>query len=166
LVRLSTDDAPALGEVVHVFGTVKSYGGRPYRDALVELWQADARGKYRHPDETQSERRDPRFQGYGRVMTDANGAFHFRTIRPIAYPFGPGPDDRRAPHKHLAVSTRGVRRLTTQLYVQGEPLNDTDRWLNMVADTAQRASLIRPYEDGSATERGAKRVQYDIVIIS
>jgi protocatechuate 3,4-dioxygenase beta subunit len=166
LVRLSSNDAPALGEVVHVFGTVKGYSGRPYRGALVELWQTDSRGKYRHPDETEAGRRDPRFQGYGRAITDTDGAFRFRTIRPVAYPFGPGPDDRRAPHKHLAVSTRGVRRLTTQLYVAGEALNDTDRWLNMVADPAQRSSLIRPYEDGSAIERGAKQVRYDVVLIA
>lgn len=164
LVRLSTDDAPAIGEVVHVFGTVKSYSGRPHRGALVELWQADSRGKYHHPAEEESGKRDARFQGYGRTMTDGNGAFRFRTIRPVPYPFGPGADDRRAPHKHLAVSTRGVRRLTTQLYVRGEPLNETDHWLQMVADRAQRETLIRPYEDGSAVERGARRVHYDIVL--
>jgi protocatechuate 3,4-dioxygenase beta subunit len=137
LVRLSTDDAPALGEVVHVFGTVKGYGGRPYAGALVEMWQADSREKYRHPDETDSHKRDARFQGYGRTMTDADGAFRFRTIRPPAY-----------------------------LYVEGESLNASDQWLNMVADPLQRASLIRPYEDGSSVERGAKRVRYDIVIIA
>lgn len=166
LVRLSTDDAPALGEVVHVFGTVKGYGGRPYANALVELWQADSREKYRHPDETDSHKRDARFQGYGRTMTDADGAFRFRTIRPPAYLYDEARGLRRAPHKHLAVSTRGVRRLTTQLYIEGESLNASDQWLNMVADPLQRASLIRPYEDGSAVERGAKRVRYDIVIIA
>lgn len=166
LVRLATDDAPAIGEVVHVFGTVKGYGGRPYANALVELWQADTSEKYRHPDQQDSGKRDARFQGYGRVMTDAAGAFRFRTIRPPAYLYDAARGLRRAPHKHLAVSSRGVRRLTTQLYIKGEPLNDTDHWLNMVADRDQRASLIRPYEDGSAVERGAKRVHYDIVIIA
>ena len=71
-----------------------------------------------------------------------------------------------APHFHLSVSTLGVRRLTTQLYISGEPLNETDNWLHMVADPAQRAALIRPIEDGSAIERNAKLLRYDIVIIA
>lgn len=166
LVRLGTDDAPALGQVVHLSGTVRGAGGRPYRNATVELWQADARGKYRHPEDTAGPARDARFQGYGRTTTDEAGAFRFRTIRPPAYLMDPARDDRRAPHFHLAVSTRGVRRLTTQLYIQGEPLNATDNWLHMVADPAQRAALIRPLEDGAAIERNAQRIAYDIVIIA
>jgi protocatechuate 3,4-dioxygenase beta subunit len=166
LVRLGTDDAPALGQVVHLSGTIRGASGRPYRDATVELWQADARGKYRHPEDTAGPARDPKFQGYGRTTTDQTGAFKFRTIRPPSYLIDPDRDDRRAPHFHLAVSTRGVRRLTTQLYIQGEPLNETDNWLHMVADPAQRAALIRPLEDGTAVERNAKRIHYDIVIIA
>jgi protocatechuate 3,4-dioxygenase beta subunit len=166
LVRLSSDDAPALGEVVHFFGSVRSFGGRPVRDALVELWQADSLGKYRHPRDTSGPARDPRFQGYGRAITDETGSFRFRTIRPPAYRIVPEREDLRAPHFHLGISTRGIRRLTTQLYIEGEPLNETDYWLHMVADPAQRASLIRPIEDGSTIERNAKRIQYDIVLIA
>jgi protocatechuate 3,4-dioxygenase, beta subunit len=166
LVRLGTDDAPALGQVVHLSGTARGVDGLPYRNATVELWQADARGKYRHPGDTAGPARDPRFQGYGRTTTDEAGAFRFRTIRPPAYLIDPARDYRRAPHFHLAISTRGVRRLTTQLYIHGEPLNETDRWLHMVADPAQRAALIRPLEDGSAVERNAKLLRYDIVIIA
>jgi protocatechuate 3,4-dioxygenase beta subunit len=166
LVRLATDDAPALGEVVHLFGTVRTISGRPYRNVTVELWQADSRGKYRHPGDTAGPARDTRFQGYGRTTTDEGGAFRFRTIRPPAYLMDPARDARRAPHFHLAVSTRGVRRLTTQLYIAGEPLNETDHWLHMVADPAQRASLIRPLQDGSALERNSKRIDYEIVMIA
>lgn len=166
LVRLSTEDAPALGQLVHLFGILRTPSGRPVRGAMIELWQADARGKYRHPADTAAPARDPNFQGYGRVATDDAGAFTFRTIRPPAYLIDPSRTDRRAPHFHLAVSTRGVRRLTTQLYIEGEPLNDADAWLHMVADPVQRASLIRPMEDGSAIERNAKRIQYDIVMIA
>lgn len=166
LVRLGTDDAPALGQLVHLFGTLRTPSGRPVRGAMIELWQADVRGKYRHPADTAAPARDPNFQGYGRVATDDAGGFTFRTIRPPAYLIDPSRTDRRAPHFHLAVSTRGVRRLTTQLYIEGEPLNDTDAWLHMVADPAQRGSLIRPMEDGAAIERNAKRIQYDIVMIA
>ena len=166
LVRLGTDDAPALGQLVHLLGTVRSPSGRPYRNVTVELWQADARGKYRHPADRAAPARDSNFQGYGRTATDEAGSFRFRTIRPPAYLIDPARTDRRAPHFHLAVSTRGVRRLTTQLYIEGEPLNQTDHWLHMVADPAQRAALIRPMEDGTALERNARRVQYDIVMIA
>lgn len=166
LVRLGTDDAPALGQVVHLLGIVRAPSGRPYRNVTVELWQADARGKYRHPADTAAPARDPNFQGYGRAVTDEVGGFRFRTIRPPAYLIDPSRTDRRAPHFHLAVSTRGVRRLTTQLYIGGEPLNETDHWLHMVADPAQRAALVRPMEDGTALERNARRIQYDIVMIA
>ncbi len=166
LVRLSTDDAPALGELVHLTGKVQTIWGTPIRNVTVELWQADSLGKYRHPEDAPPPARDPRFQGFGRVTTDEKGDFRFRTIRPAAYVIEPGRDDRRAPHFHLAVTSRGVRRLTTQLYVAGEPLNETDLWLHMVADPAQRASLIRPLQDGSAIERNAKRVHYDIVLVA
>jgi protocatechuate 3,4-dioxygenase beta subunit len=166
LVRLGTDDVPALGQLVHFLGTLRSPSGRPVRGAMVELWQADARGKYRHPADTAAPARDPNFQGYGRTTTDETGGFRFRTIRPPAYLIDPAGTDRRAPHFHLAVSTRGVRRLTTQLYIQGEPLNETDNWLHMVADPAQRASLIRPMEDGSSLERNAKCIRYDVVMIA
>jgi protocatechuate 3,4-dioxygenase beta subunit len=166
LVRLSTNDAPAIGQVVHFTGKLQNIWGRPIGNATVELWQADARGKYRHPDDAPPPARDPRFQGFGRVVTDASGDFRFRTIRPVAYAFGARPEDRRAPHFHLAVSTRGTRRLTTQLYIEGEPLNETDLWLHMVADAAQRRSLIRPLQDGSAIERNAKRIHYDIVMVA
>jgi protocatechuate 3,4-dioxygenase beta subunit len=166
LVRLSTDDAPALG------------AGRARVRHRQGLWRAALRqcagravaggqpGEIPSSGGDDSHKRDVRFQGYGRTMTDAAGAFRFRTIRPPAYLYDEAKGLRRAPHKHLAVSTRGVRRLTTQLYVEGEPLNASDHWLNMVADPLQRASLVRPYLDGSAVERGTKRVQYDIVIIA
>ncbi len=166
LVRLGTDDAPALGQLVHFLGTLRTPSGRPVRNATVELWQADARGKYRHPADMAAPARDPKFQGYGRTTTDEAGGFRFRTIRPPAYLINPAGTDRRAPHFHLAVSTRGVRRLTTQLYIEGEPLNASDHWLHMVADPAQRAALIRPIIDGSALERNAMRVEYDIVMIA
>ena len=166
LVRLGTDDAPALGQLVHLSGILRAPSGRPIRGAMVELWQADAKGKYRHPADTAPPARDPKFQGYGRTVTDQAGRFTFRTIRPPAYLIDPAGTDRRAPHFHLAISTRGVRRLTTQLYIEGEPLNDTDAWLHMVADATQRASLIRPLEDGSAIERNAMRIRYDIVMIA
>lgn len=162
LVRLRAGDAAALGQVGHVSGTVRDYDGEPIANMLIEIWQCDANGKYHHPDDDAPRTPDPRFQGYGRVLTDREGRFSFRTIRPVAYGIGGG--QMRAPHIHLAASSRGVRRLTTQLYVAGEPLNDGDFELAKILPV-QRPALIRPWTDGSAIEPGSQMAAYDIVLV-
>jgi protocatechuate 3,4-dioxygenase beta subunit len=162
LVRLLAGDAPAVGQVTHVFGTAQSWSGRPVKDALIEIWQCDANGRYHHPDDHEQRPLDVRFQGYGRTMTDASGGFRFRTIRPVAYAIGNG--EMRTPHIHLALSTRGVRRLTTQLYVEGEALNEKDSEIAKLLPV-QRSGLIRPFTDGSAIEAGAQTVRYDLILV-
>ncbi|GAA0644671.1 intradiol ring-cleavage dioxygenase [Brevundimonas lenta] len=166
LVKLGAGDARAMGEVTHLLGTVWYPDGTPMADALVEIWQCDVNGRYRHPDDHESRTPDLQFQGYGRTTTGRDGTFHFRTIKPVSYTVtAMSPPLTRAPHVHVAVSTHGVRRLTSQLYVAGEPLNDGDMALAMVADPVQRAGLIRPYEDGAAFEPGALTVRYDLVVM-
>jgi protocatechuate 3,4-dioxygenase beta subunit len=162
LVRISADDAPALGRVTHLRGKVMRADGRPLADQMVEIWQCDANGRYVHPEDDEPRPRDPRFQGYGRTLTDKSGDFAFRTIRPVSYRVGT--ILTRAPHVHMAVSSRGVRRLTTQLYVAGEPLNEGDSELARIP-ALLRPGLIRPYVDGGHIERGAQTVHYDIVLL-
>lgn len=162
LVQLRAGDARAIGQVVHLFGTARGWSGRPIGNLLVELWQCDANGKYHHPADSEKRTRDPRFQGYGRTHTDANGSFHFRTIRPVSY--AAGPDLVRTPHIHIAASWKGIRRLTTQLYVAGEPLNEKDSELAKLLP-AQRPALIRPWTDGSSIEAGALQAHYDLLLI-
>jgi protocatechuate 3,4-dioxygenase, beta subunit len=168
LVRLRAGDAPAVGPVVHVLGTAQTFAGEPIADALVEIWQCDSNGRYVHPDDHEDRPRDPRFQGYGKTLTDRQGKFKFRTIRPVSYavtrPAEAGGNLVRTPHIHLTLSTRGVRRLTTQLYVAGEPLNETDIALAEILP-AQRAGLIRPFTNGASLEPGAQMVQYDLVVV-
>lgn len=162
LVRINAGDAPALGQVAHVFGRTIEPDGTPIPDMLIEIWQCDANGRYHHPGDTAPRPLDVRFQGYGRTTTDRNGEFRFRTIKPVAYEIGGG--RYRTPHIHLAASSRDVRRLTTQLYVEGEPRNDSDFELAR-APAILRPGLIRPYTDGSAIEPGALQARYDIVLI-
>jgi protocatechuate 3,4-dioxygenase beta subunit len=162
LVRLLAGDAPALGQVTHVFGTLQNFRGMAIGGALIELWQCDANGRYHHPADKEPRPLDVRFQGYGRTVTDAAGGFSFRTIRPVAYGIGNG--QMRTPHIHLAVSTRGVRRLTTQLYVEGEALNEKDGELAKLLPV-QRQAIIRPFVDGSHIEPGSQTVKYDLVLI-
>lgn len=166
LVRMTGLDAQAQGQVTHLTGAVHGQLGEPIGSALVEIWQCDHAGRYIHRDDPNSDRpRDPGFQGYGRTLTDRNGAFRFRTIKPVPYsspsPWGP---IHRAPHIHVAVSTRGVRRLTTQLYVAGEPGNETDLALLHMASPAQREGIIRPYVPRTDIEYGALAVHYDLVV--
>jgi protocatechuate 3,4-dioxygenase beta subunit len=165
LVRVGAGDAEAMGQVTHVFGTVWTAEATPLAGALIEIWQCDAHGRYRHPEDLEAGREpDLRFQGYGRAVTGRDGSFRFRTIRPVSYAVS-GTPIVRAPHIHVAVSTRGIRRLTSQLYVAGEPLNDSDIALSQVTNPAQRAGLIRPYEDGGVFEAGAQMVRYDLMVV-
>jgi protocatechuate 3,4-dioxygenase beta subunit len=110
---------PAVGAVTYLGGVVMDVKGQPLRNALVEIWQVDNKGIYLHSKAPQQDKRDSNFQSYGRFLTDAKGHYHFRTIRPPAYP-------GRTPHIHYAVSYRGKRILTTQLYIEGEKQNAKD----------------------------------------
>ncbi|HWH17341.1 MAG TPA: protocatechuate 3,4-dioxygenase [Allosphingosinicella sp.] len=162
LVQIRAGEAKALGQVVHLFGTARGWSGRPIAGLQIELWQCDANGKYHHPADQEPRQPDLRFQGYGKTITDKDGGFRFRTIRPVSY--AAGPDLVRTPHIHIAASSKGVRRLTTQLYIAGEPLNDSDSELAKLLP-AQRPALIRPWTDGSSIEPGALQAHYDLLLI-
>lgn len=165
LVRVTGVDTQALGQVTHVTGVLWNPMGVPLAGALIEIWQCDHTGRYIHRDDPNTDRpRDAGFQGYGRALTDAQGAFHFRTIKPVSYSaiLG-GREIWRAPHIHATVSIGGVRRLTTQLYVAGDPGNDTDILLGNTPPS-EREGLIRPYTAGTGTEAGALAAHYDLVV--
>lgn len=166
LVRMTGVDAQAQGQVSHVTGVLWSQAGDPVSGALIEIWQCDHTGRYLHRADPNTDRpRDAGFQGYGRVLTDSQGGFRFRTIRPVAYTamLG-GRQIWRAPHIHLMVSTGGVRRLTTQLYVEGDPHNETDLLLNGLASADERAGIVRPYTPADSIEAGALQAHYDLII--
>jgi protocatechuate 3,4-dioxygenase beta subunit len=165
LVRVTGVDAQAMGEVTHVTGTVRDQFGGPLAGALIEIWQCDHAGRYLHREDPNTDRpRDAGFQGYGKAIADAGGAFRFRTIKPVSYAAIIGGDQVwRAPHIHVAVSTRGVRRLTTQLYVAGAPQNDSDFLLQAVTPT-EREGIVRPFTPGTGAEGGALAAHYDLIV--
>lgn len=165
LVRVTGVEARALGEVALVTGTVWDPFGDPRAGALVEIWQCDHTGRYLHRDDPNTDRpRDAGFQGYGKAVTDAGGAFRFRTIKPVSYAAIIGGESIwRAPHIHVAVSTRGVRRLTTQLYVAGAPQNDADLLLSQVS-SGEREGIIRPFTPSAGADGGALAAHYDLVV--
>jgi protocatechuate 3,4-dioxygenase, beta subunit len=158
LVTVRGEAAKALGQVVHVQGRVVNLAGEPVGGAVVEIWQCDSRGIYRHPNDERGERRhDPGFQGRGRTLASAAGDYHFRTIRPVAYGF-------RTPHIHFKVATPGGRGLVTQMYVFGEPLNARDGVLNAIRDPRQRDSVVVRLDPADGIEAGALAARFDIVI--
>ena len=157
LVRVKGRPGIAQGEITHIGGRVLDARGRPIREAMVEIWQCDHHGRYAHPWDTRSIPRDPNFQGYGQFRTDSTGAYHFRTIKPVAYP-------GRAPHIHFAIKGAGFESLTTQMYVAGEPLNEKDFILNSIADAKLRQSLIVSLDP--IAKEGALAGLFDIVLVA
>ena len=135
------------GERVEIAGRILDGDGKPVPDGIVEIWQANAQGKYAHPDDPQEKPAESGFSGYGRVPTDEEGRFRFTTIKPGRVP-GPG-GKLQAPHLAVSVFTRGLlRRLVTRVYFPDEPGNAEDFALNLV-DPARRGTLIAKKIDGS-----------------
>lgn len=147
---LETGATPLIveGVIRGVFGPP----ARPVRNAMVELWQCDGAGRYLHSADGGSAPRDEGFQGYGVVKTDDQGRYRFRTLKPPSYTADAGPYGiiTRAPHIHMAVTTGGVRRLTTQLFFAGEPLNDQDVELARIPEPQRKVALMTTPVDGVA----------------
>jgi protocatechuate 3,4-dioxygenase, beta subunit len=144
----------AQGQPVSLSGTVSDPQGRALRGATVDIWQCDHAGRYRHPRD--GNRADAAFQGFGRVTTDEQGRYRFRTIRPVAY-------GGRTPHIHVKVTLARRELLTTQLYVQGEATNARD-FLYRGLGPAERAALTVPFV-ADAGGVGAQGLQADFAIV-
>jgi protocatechuate 3,4-dioxygenase beta subunit len=154
LTRVAGRPGVARGLVIRVQGRVLDASCAPVTGALVELWQADSNGRYHHPGDRNPAPRDPNFQGSARAVTDAEGRYWFKTIKPASYPlrFLDGePEDAavRTPHIHFRVTGRGVRELVTQMYFFGEALNDSDVVLSHVPATDRSSVVIAPLMGGS-----------------
>jgi protocatechuate 3,4-dioxygenase beta subunit len=148
----------AKGQEIRVSGRVLNTHGAPVPGATVEIWQANTFGRYTHPQDSNPEPLDPDFQGYGAQVTDASGGYSFATVKPGAYPVGGG--RTRPPHIHFMV-TGPSSRLVTQMYFEGEPLNDTDPLLNG-AEGKER--LITTLEPPRAGLEGPPTARFDIVL--
>ena len=141
----------AQGQVIRVTGQVLDEEGKPVEGALVDIWQANAHGRYHHEDDPSTAPEDPNFQGWGIVKTDAEGRYAFTTIKPGAYKV----DEswKRPPHIHYKVSRRGFHEITTQMYFAGEVLNETDRLLQSVPEDA-RNILTVGFDDTDGVPHG------------
>jgi protocatechuate 3,4-dioxygenase, beta subunit len=161
LARPRGSGAEAQGQLIYVSGRVLTSSGEPVPHARIEIWQANAAGKYAHPSDSNPAPLDPNFRGFARLTTDASGRYSFRTIKPGRYPTAEG--DIRPPHIHLTVEGR-FDRLVTQLYFAGEAENLTDRWLN-AAPHPERL-ILTLQEPPSHLEQEARVAHFDIVLTS
>lgn len=109
----------AVGEITHLSGRVLDDRGKAVAGAVVEIWQVDGQGAYLHSRGEGDKPRDANFQGFGRFLTNRQGEYYFRTIKPVPYP-------GRTPHIHFAVNQNGRRTLSTQLFIAGEKQNERD----------------------------------------
>lgn len=170
-VRLGDDDlttdavGEALGQRIVVHGQVLDSGGRAIPHTLVEIWQANAAGRYRHDLDQWAAPLDPHFSGLGRVCTDADGRYRFTTIKPGAYPWRNHRNAWRPAHIHLSLFGRAFpQRLVTQMYFPDDPLLGQDPIINSIPDPAGRARLVSAYDHDSTTEAWALGFRFDIVL--
>ena len=158
-------DGEPLGERIVVSGRVVDDAGRPVRGALVEVWQANAAGRYRHEVDMHPAPLDPNFSGAGRVLTDDDGAYRFVTIKPGAYPWGNHENAWRPAHIHFSVFGRAfTQRLVTQMYFPGDPLFAYDPIFNSVRDPKARALLVSSFDIATTTPEWALGYRWDIVL--
>ena len=143
LTRVEGRAAAAKGTILDVSGRVLDRSGAPRPGARVEIWQCDAQGEYHHVGGREG---DPDFQGFGAVLTDADGRYAFRTIKPVAYP-------GRTPHIHFNVLEGGKRRITSQMFVEGEPGNASDGLYRSLGREAKLVTM--KLEDAGPGVKGA-----------
>ena len=136
------------GEKVILEGRIVDGDSKPVNDAIVEIWQANAHGRYAHPDDTQDKPLEPGFKGFGRVTTDNEGRFRFATIKPGRVP-APG-GGLQAPHLNVTIFTRGLlKQLVSRIYFHGDPANAMDAVLQSVS-AERRATLMATPVPGRA----------------
>ncbi|MFB7635790.1 protocatechuate 3,4-dioxygenase subunit beta [Streptomyces sp. NPDC056149] len=153
-----------LGERVTVAGRVLDRAGRPVRGQLVEIWQANASGRYAHRGDRHPAPLDPNFTGVGRCLTDDHGRYAFTTVKPGAYPL-PDQSAWRAAHLHFSLfGTAFTQRLITQMYFPGDPLLPYDQVLAAVPDAADRHRLIAAYDHQRSVPGGALAYRWDVVL--
>jgi protocatechuate 3,4-dioxygenase, beta subunit len=165
LTRNAARNGEPLGERIIVTGRVQDEDARPVPDTLIEIWQANAAGRYIHATDQHDAPLDPNFLGAGRVVTDQHGRYRFITVKPGAYPWGNHKNAWRPNHIHLSLfGPSFATRLVTQMYFPGDPLLPLDPIFNGVPDPAARERLIAAFSI-DVTEQGfALGYVFDIVL--
>jgi protocatechuate 3,4-dioxygenase beta subunit len=159
------DGDEPLGERIVVHGRVLDEYSRALPNALIEIWQANAAGRYRHEVDRHPAPLDPNFGGAGRCLTDNDGCYRFVTIKPGAYPWGNHENAWRPAHIHFSVFGRlFTQRLVTQMYFPGDPLFAFDPIFHAVRDPAARELLVARFDLDKTQPEWALAYEWDIVL--
>jgi protocatechuate 3,4-dioxygenase, beta subunit len=154
-----------LGERIVVAGRVVDEDGRPIPHTLIEIWQCNAAGRYRHSRDDHPAPLDPNFSGAGRMMTDAHGNYQFTTIKPGAYPWRNHPNAWRPAHIHFSLfGTSFQSRLVTQMYFPNDPLFPFDPIMQSVPDERARLRLVSKFDLALTKPEWALGYRFDIVL--
>ena len=165
ILNFSKGAAPAIGERIRLHGRVVDENARPVPHTLVEVWQANAGGCYRHVKDTYFAPLDPNFGGCGRTLTDENGYYEFLTIRPGAYPWPNRGNDWRPMHIHVSVFGHSFgQRLITQAYFEGDPLIARCPIAATVKDRGQLDQLVAPLDMAASRPMDYLAYRFDIVL--
>ena len=157
LLIVNDSITPAVGEVTWLSGRVLDVGGKPVRNALVEIWQVDHNAVYLHSKSSANGKRDTNFQGFGRFLTGSTGEYVFRTIKPVPYP-------GRTPHIHFAIKMKGREKWTTQCYIKGEARNERDGIYKHITDLKQREAVTVDFASIKESKTGELAASFDIVL--
>jgi len=166
LTQVKGQKGVAAGAIVHVAGRVLDLKGKPVAGAKIEIWQANTHGRYAHPSDPNTAPLDPNFQGYAVVTTDKEGRYHFKTIKPGAYPISP--TAQRPPHIHFDVEGK-ANRLVSQMFFPGEPLNEKDAlFLDLRSQSEKTAAAViaQTLSPTKEIEKDAILLGWDIVLIN
>jgi protocatechuate 3,4-dioxygenase beta subunit len=159
LLILNDGLTPAVGEIAHFSGRLLAENGGPVRNAFIEIWQSDVNGSYIHTEGRNDGKLDANFQGYGRFLTDAEGRYYFRTIKPVPYTLQ---GQFRAPHIHVAVSKAGRRIMATQALVKGHEANARDLITRRIEDPRVLETLMVEYRPLPGSTLGELTANFDI----
>ena len=155
----------ALGQLIHLRARVVDEDGAPLPGAVVEIWHANAAGKYIHPNDSHDAPVDPNFYGAARLVAGEGGLVELRTIKPGAYPVRDGTGWWRPPHVHFSVWGRAwLSRLVTQMFFPGEPLNENDAVLNAIRDPQARSQCVARLAPTKEGPENALVYDYQIVV--
>jgi len=153
------------GERIIVRGRIVDEDGRPVPASLIEIWQCNAAGRYRHEVDQHAAPLDPNFTGAGRAVSDAQGCFEFTTIKPGAYPWRNHPNAWRPAHIHFSLfGPSFLTRLVTQMYFPGDPLLAYDPIFNSIPDARARERLICRFDLAATKEEWALGYAFDFVL--
>jgi len=165
LHNYAQDGHSAIGERIILHGRVLDENARAVPNTLVEIWQANAGGRYRHKKDTYLAEIDPNFGGCGRTLTDENGYYFFRTVKPGAYPWRNWVNNWRPAHIHVSVFGEAfAQRLITQCYFEGDPLIGKCPIVNTIPDAQARAQLVAALDLNASVPLDSIAYRFDIVL--